>query len=472
MKRYFTYALIFSLLGLPSALLADVDKRLPNSQKQIQLSFAPLVKQTAPTVVNVYTRRTVKSSGRSRLFDDPFFKQFFGDRFGYRAPKERQLNSLGSGVIVDPQGLIVTNHHVIKGADEIKIALSDRREFEATLVLADEDTDLAVLRIDVGNVKLPYLALRNSDTLQVGDLVLAIGNPFNVGQTVTSGIISAIARTSVGVADFQSFIQTDAAINPGNSGGALVSMDGKLAGVNTAIFSKSGGSLGIGFAVPANMVQVVIASAKAGLSFVQRPWLGVATQPVTAEIAASLGMEHPKGALVRAVFENGPADKAGLRVGDLIVAIDNINIDDGGGLKFRLGTKPIGGKVKLTIRRDGERQRIWMDLVRAPEIPARDLILLQGDHPFAGAEVANLSPALAEELDLDGFETGVIVTRIKNKSSAANIRLRVGDKILQVNDHEIISTKKLQQVTDKPAPEWDVTIFRGGRKLSVVLQSE
>jgi len=462
--------LVFVMSGLPPMTsAAKSTKQLPENRQQIQLSFAPLVKQAAPAVVNVYTKQKVKKQVRSPLFDDPFFKQFFGDRFGFRSPKQRQQQSLGSGVIIDPSGLIVTNHHVIQGAEEIKVALSDRREFTAELVLEDEDTDLAVLRIDTAGSTLPHLQLRDSDNVQVGDLVLAIGNPFNVGQTVTSGIVSAVARTSVGVADFQSFIQTDAAINPGNSGGALVSMDGKLVGVNTAIFSKSGGSLGIGFAIPANMVRVVVNSAKSGLSFVQRPWLGVATQPVTAEIASSLGLSRPEGTLVRAIYKDGPADDAGLEVGDLITALDDVSVSNANTLKFRLGTKRIGGRVKFTVLRDGKQKNLYLNLIRAPETPARDLRLLKGEHPFAGAEVANLSPALAEELGIDTFARGVIVTRIRTGSLAAQVRLRPGDIFLTVEDQKIDSAKTLQRVMSQPLEQWRVSIRRGKKNISVVL---
>lgn len=227
---------------------------VPDSRAEIQLSFAPLVKRVAPAVVNIYTRRTVETRA-SPLFSDPFFQQFFGDRFmppGFGGPTQRRVqNSLGSGVLVAADGLVVTNHHVIDGSDQITVVLADRREFEATLLGSDERTDLAILRIDARGEALPYLTLGNSDELEVGDLVLAIGNPFGVGQTVTSGIVSALSRTAIpGAGEYRAFIQTDAAVNPGNSGGALVTMDGALVGINTAIFSRSGGSHGIGFAIP------------------------------------------------------------------------------------------------------------------------------------------------------------------------------------------------------------------------------
>ncbi|MBX6368535.1 MAG: trypsin-like peptidase domain-containing protein, partial [Rhodospirillales bacterium] len=263
--------LLLLVVSIPSF---AADRVLPDSREQIKLSFAPVVKRTAPAVVNVFSRRIVRRSGPPPgLFNDPLFRRFFGDAIPFGLPQERVQNSLGSGVLVARDGLIVTNNHVIDGADEIIVVLADRREFEAQIVRRDERTDLAVLKIDVGNEALPYLELGDSDSLEVGDLVLAIGNPFGVGQTVTSGIVSALARTQVGISDFRFFIQTDAAINPGNSGGALVDLDGKLVGINTAIYSRSGGSIGIGFAIPASMVRAVVAGAATG-GRVVRPWLG------------------------------------------------------------------------------------------------------------------------------------------------------------------------------------------------------
>src|SRR6201992_554153 len=245
------------------------DRRLPSSPAELRLSYAPIVQRVQPAVVNVFATKVVQN--RNPLLDDPIFRRFFG--VPGDQPEQMQ-RSLGSGVMVDPSGLVVTNVHVIEGADQVKVSLSDKREFEAEIVLKDPRSDLAVLRLKDVHEKFPTLDFDNSDQLMVGDVVLAIGNPFGVGQTVTHGIISALARTQVGISDYQFFIQTDAAINPGNSGGALVDMNGKLAGINTAIYSRSGGSQGIGFAIPANMVRVVVASAKSGGKEVKRPWLG------------------------------------------------------------------------------------------------------------------------------------------------------------------------------------------------------
>src|SRR5262252_8534584 len=265
------------------------DVRVPTSPDEIRLSYAPVVKRVAPAVVNVYAARVVENRP---MFDDPISRRFFGG--GGR--HEQVQRSLGSGVIVDPAGLVVTNFHVIENADQVRVSLADKREFEADIVLKDQHSDLAVLRLKDARERFAAIDLGDSDALQVGDVVLAIGNPFGVGQTVTHGIVSAVARTQVGITDYQFFIQTDAAINPGNSGGALVDLVGRLVGINTAIFSRSGGSQGIGFAIPANMVKVVVASAKSGGSIVQRPWLGARLQAVTPEIAEGLGLKRPSGA--------------------------------------------------------------------------------------------------------------------------------------------------------------------------------
>jgi len=469
-------AVVAAAVGLalaPTAQGLAKERRLPESNAEIQLSFAPLVKRVAPAVVNIYTRRIVEQRVGSPLFDDPFFRQFFGNSLGFRFGDRRvrrQQNSLGSGVIVSADGLIVTNHHVIDGADEITVALSDRREFEATLVLDDERTDLAVLRIDTKGHALPALELGDSDDLEVGDLVLAIGNPFNVGQTVTSGIVSAVARTGVGVADFQFFIQTDAAINPGNSGGALVTLDGRLVGINTAIFSKSGGSLGIGFAIPAAMARVVVESAEQGREYVQRPWLGAATQPVTADLAATLDLPRPAGALVREVYPNGPADQAGIRVRDVIVAIDGREVDDPQSLAYRFGSRVTGGQVQIDILREGRRLERRLALVKAPDDPPRKVTEIGGHSPFTGATVANLSPALAEELGLDTLTSGVIVLKVARGSPAHRLQMQPGDMVLRVDGKEISTVDDLDRALTREEGKWQLSLRRGDQTFNLVVR--
>src|SRR3979409_934855 len=296
-------ALLVSMAAMAPAM--SQDRRVPASAAELRLSYAPIVQRVQPAVVNVYAAKVVQN--RNPLLDDPIFRRFFG--VPGQQPEQMQ-RSLGSGVMVDPSGLVGTNNHVIEGADQVKISLSDKREFEAEIVLKDSRTDLAVLRLKDAKEKFPTLDFANSDELLVGAVVLAIGNPFGVGQTVTHGIISALARTQVGITDYQFFIQTDAAINPGNSGGALVDVTGKLAGINTAIFSRSGGSQGIGFAIPANIVRVVVASAKSGGATVRRPWLGARLQAVTPEIAESLDLRRPVGALVASITKSSAAARA------------------------------------------------------------------------------------------------------------------------------------------------------------------
>src|SRR5467141_3798602 len=299
------------------------DRRVPTSPAEVKLSYAPIVQRVQPAVVNVYAAKVVQN--RNPLLDDPIFRRFFG--VPGQQPEQMQ-RSLGSGVLVDTSGLVVTNNHVIEGADQVKVSLADKRELEAEIVLKDARSDLAVLRLKAQGERFPALELADSDALEVGDVVLAIGNPFAVGQTVTHGIVSAVARTQVGITDYQFFIQTDAAINPGNSGGALVDLSGRLVGINTAIFSRSGGSQGIGFAIPANMVRGVIASAQGGSAVVRRPWLGAKLQAVTTEIAEGLSLKRPVGALVNTISPRSPAARSGLRTGDLIVAVDGQSVED------------------------------------------------------------------------------------------------------------------------------------------------
>ena len=299
----FAFAAMLALLC--ASAVADTAPRVA-PQSGARLSLAPVVKKVAPAVVNVYASR-VDTMPRNPLFDDPIFRRFFG---GGGGEDQRVQKALGSGVIVDPSGLVVTNHHVIEGMTDVKVALADKREFEAEIVLRDPRTDLAVLRIK-GGENFPVLELGDSDALEVGDFVIAIGDPFGVGQTVTQGIVSALARTQIGINDYGFFIQTDAAINPGNSGGALVDLDGKLVGINSAIYSRSGGSMGIGFAIPVNMVKSVVAAARHGGTTVRRPWLGATLQNVSKDIADNLGLERPTGALVVEVVERGSGGRGG-----------------------------------------------------------------------------------------------------------------------------------------------------------------
>jgi Do/DeqQ family serine protease len=438
----------------------------PPSREAVRQSFAPIVKEVAPAVVNVFSRRVVQT--QSPLFNDPFFQRFFGEGSPFAKGREQVQNSLGSGVIVDPDGLIVTNDHVISQAEEIRVVLSDRREFEATVVLADEHTDLAVLRIDPHGTKLPTLALGDSDALEVGDLVLAIGNPFGVGQTVTSGIVSALAR-AVGAADFRSFIQTDAAINPGNSGGALVDLDGKLVGINTAIFSRSGGSMGLGFATPSAMVRVVLEAARHGGKMV-RPWFGASGQQVTSDLADELKLDHPVGVIIKEVTPDSPAASAGLKPGDVVLAIDGHEVDDPDMLRFRVGTLPLGQPAQLAYWRAGAGQATSITVAALPDVPARDLKALEGRTPFAGATVGNLNPAFDDELDLEPTLRGVVISGVAPSSPAQRLGFEPGDIIASLNNHPVESVPDLEQALDNSGSPWTVAVRRKGRLLTVTVR--
>jgi len=438
-------------------------RRAPASHAEVRLSYAPIVKRVAPAVVTISAARVVADA--NPLFNDPFFRRFFGPDFGL--PQQRQQRALGSGVIVDPSGLIITNNHVIKGANEIKVSLADKRELEAELVLKDSRTDLAVLKIRNGRERFPAVELGNSDDLEVGDIVLALGNPFGVGQTVTHGIVSAVARTQVGISDYQFFIQTDAAINPGNSGGPLIDMSGKLVGINTAIFSRSGGSMGIGFAIPVNMVKVVVASARGGGDAVKRPWFGAKLQAVTPEIAESLGLKRPAGALVSRIVKESPAAEAGLRVGDLIAGIDGQAIDDPSAFNYRFVTKPLGGTARVDVLRNGREAALSVPLRTAPKIP-RDERLIQTRSPFAGARVANISPAVADEMGLDLTAGGILVTEVMPGSPAQNYGFQPGDLIVSVNNEALRKTRDLDRLARAGSRLWRVTIVRGGQRISAV----
>jgi len=439
------------------------ERRVPASAAELRLSYAPIVQRVQPAVVNVYAAKMVQN--RNPLLDDPIFRRFFG--VPGQQPEQMQ-RSLGSGVMVDPSGLVVTNVHVIEGADQVKVSLSDKREFEAEIVLKDSRSDLAVLRLKDSHEKFPTLDFANSDELMVGDVVLAMGNPFGVGQTVTHGIISALARTQVGITDYQFFIQTDAAINPGNSGGALVDMTGRLAGINTAIYSRSGGSQGIGFAIPANMVRVVVASAKSGGKAVKRPWLGARLQAVTPEIAESLGLRLPSGALVASVVPNSPAARAGLKSSDLIVAVDGQTIEDPNAFDYRFATHALGGTSQIDVQRGGKPVKVTIPLETAPDT-GRNEIVLTSRSPFQGAKVANISPAVADELHLDTDTEGVVVTDLGDDTTAANVGFQKGDVILAVNNQKIAKTSDLEKATRESARLWRITLMRGGQQINVTL---
>jgi Do/DeqQ family serine protease len=449
--------LVLSVLPAPSL----AQKSPPRSRGELQQSFAPIVKRAAPAVVNVYVRRKVREAA-SPFENDPFFREFFGRRFGL--PTERMQSSLGSGVIVSPDGVIVTNNHVIKGSGqaEIRIALADKREFDARVLLQDPRTDLAVLKIDGATGRFEHLEFDDSEALEVGDIVLAIGNPFGVGQTVTQGIVSALGRSDIGQSEGQVYIQTDAAINPGNSGGALVDMDGRLIGINTAIYSQTGASHGIGFAIPSNLVKLVVASAVSGKQLA-RPWLGAKLEPVTREVAAALGLDRSAGALVERLYRQSPAEAAGLQAGDVILAVDGKPVSDPRSLTYQLTTKGVGSEARLEVVRQGRRFTANVALRQAPGRGLEDARQLTGNHPFGGATVLELTPALADELGLTGADQGVIIVEVRGGTAAAALQLRPGDVILKVGGREMRSLVELEAALAKPQRRWTLEVRRGAQ---------
>lgn len=449
-----------------------LERLVPDSQAQVLLSFAPVVKRASPAVVNIYTTRRVVQRSGSQLFDDPFFRRFFGEGFGAPfgdLPRERVENSLGSGVIVDPSGVIVTNRHVILGGGDITVALPDRREFKGHVLLTDPDSDLAVLEIETEGEPLPSLELAESHALEVGDLVLAIGNPFGLRQSVTFGIVSAMGRTGISGLGTHSFIQTDAAINPGNSGGALVGLDGRLIGINTLIFSEGGGSDGIGFAIPADLVRAVVADAMEG-SGIRRPWLGASGQAVTSDIARSLDLPRPVGVLINGVHPSGSAADAGIRLGDIIVGVDGRTVEDPQALRFHIATRHPGEEIDIEVNRDGRLERMKIRLDQAPEIPPRDLTRLSGRHPLQGAEVGNLSPALALEMGLDPFADGVVITQIGADSTARHYRLQRGDLVVSVNEDSVRLVGDLVRAMEQAGGEWRLRLRRGDRYFNIAVR--
>jgi Do/DeqQ family serine protease len=441
-------------------LAEPANRVVPNSALGMKQSFAPVVRRAAPAVVNISSKRLV------RPHVDPFWQAILG------VPRSRVEGSLGSGVIVRPDGVIVTNNHVVENGQEITVALADRREFPAHVLLADARTDLAILKIDLPpGEKLPTLPIDDHADNQVGDLVLAIGDPFGVGQTVTNGIISALNRTADPNGDAGAYIQTDAAINPGNSGGALVSMDGSLIGVNSFILSQSGTSSGVGFAIPAAVVRRVVETAVGGGHAVVRPWLGARLQSVTPELARTMGLSRPVGALVADVWPGGAAARAGLKQGDVVTAVDGGQVVDAAALNYAIATHRPGDTVRVSVRRGGTEQTLTVRAEAAPATPARDERVIAGRNPFSGATVVNISPAVAEEVGLDPFgKNGVLVLKTSN-GAAQQLGVQPGDIIRAVNGRSIRSVTDLTSAVVSPAPVWQFTIERNGQQLTATVRA-
>jgi len=447
MIRQIALTILVAALGSPSA----ADTQVPGSRAEISLSFAPVVRAAAPAVVNIYTRKTVERR-LDPFSGDPAFERFFGEFFGRGLPQRRTQTSLGSGVILDAEGIVVSNHHVVAGADEITVVLADRREFAGEVILADREADLAVIQLR-GASGLPVLEMRPADSLEVGDLVLAIGNPFGVGQTVTSGIVSGLARAGAARGEGGYFIQTDAAINPGNSGGALVDMSGRLVGVPTSILSRSGGSIGIGFAVPADLVGRVVAEARAGSDRLVRPWLGLDGQTVGGELAEALGLDRPRGVLIEEIHPMSPLAEAGLERGDVILAIDGAAIDSPAALEFRAAALGVGREARLGYLRGADERAVAISLSPAPDEPARRRSLIERG-ALAGLSVETINPAVIAERDLPISARGVLVTGVRGPARRSG--LRPGDILLSA-DGEAVTLERLDAV---------------GRGLRVVLEVE
>jgi Do/DeqQ family serine protease len=445
------------VVGLALAAPQAGAQAVPDNRAEISLSFAPVVRQAAPAVVSIYARRTVDMRSNP-FFDDPLFGQLFGD-FGRAAP--RVQNALGSGVILTADGIVVSNDHVVGGADDIRVVLSDRREFAADVILSDRESDLAVLRIR-GAQGLPVLPLADSDQAQVGDLVLAIGNPFGVGQTVSSGIVSALARSGIAVGSGRGyFIQTDAAINPGNSGGALVDLGGRLVGINSAILTRSGGSNGIGFAIPSNLVAQVVAQAQAGQTRFRRPWLGVSGQAVDAGLAEAFEMGLPQGVVITDLHPQSPLLAAGLRPGDAILAVEGEPVNSPPEMMFRLSAMGLGGAARLDVLTRAGAGQVTVALDPPPEIPPRARMDLRSGG-LRGLVAETVNPAVAEEWDLAPGLTGAVVVEAQDIAWRAG--LRPGDVVLAVNRMAVRDTADLDRALRDTSRFWEVELVRQGQR--------
>ncbi len=439
---------------------------VPRDPAQIRLSFAPIARMTAPAVVSIYATTQAQ---RSPFADDPFFSQFFRD-FDL-VPRAR--NALGSGVIVEG-GLVVTNFHVVRGATDIRVVLADRREFSAEAVLADQAADLAVIRLEGAEAQdIPAIRLGDSDALEVGDLVLAIGNPFGVGQTVSSGIVSGLARTGSGGSALSTdnyFIQTDAPINPGNSGGALVNMAGELIGINTLIVTRSGGSVGLGFAIPSNLVAQVVAQARAGNSRFERPWSGIEVQQVDADLAEALGLERPRGVLIRALAPESPFAAAGLRAGDVLVALGGQPVNAAAELAFRLATHPMGSQVEARYLRRGRERSVPVEMIPEPAPSGTGdnldaLVQITAPGPFQNRVLAPLTRSLARRLGLDPRLGGVVV--VDGPARTSRTGLRVGDLVLAIDGQPVSDPREVARIARSHSGWWRIDLIRDNRRITL-----
>ena len=454
--RLFLPVLISLALVLPAA--AEV--KVPQSQAEISLSFAPLVKEAAPAVVNIFANRVVQQS-ESPFRGNPLFEDMFR---GFGMSRPRVQNSLGSGVILSQDGIVVSNYHVVGMATEIRVVLTDRREFEAEILLADRDSDLAILKINA-DTPLPHLNLRDSDEVEVGELALAIGNPFGIGQTVTSGIVSGLARSGTATGSARGyFLQTDAAINPGNSGGALIDLNGQLIGINTSILTRSGGSNGVGFAIPANLVARFVEQARDGnVSFTQA-WAGIFGQAVDFSLAEGFGLSVPEGVVISSMHPASPFATAGLTLGDIVLSVDGQPVNTPAEMLFRMSVRPVGDDITVEYLSGGEIKTAEVALIEAPDTPDRDArVVTQGT--LAGLSVANINPAVQSELKLPtAVSEGVVVTDVAGPLS--RIGLRVGDVLSEINGQAINATSDVEAASEEQTRRWQIDGVRGGQRFS------
>jgi len=450
LSRFFVVlSFIFLVSGAGNIAHAAGKAISPESKKflgSLSNALAEVAEAVRPAVVNISTTTTIPAEANpfGDMFNDPFFRRFFGDQFSPPGLNRKQKTSaLGSGVIVSDTGYILTSSHVVKGADDIKVVLYDKREFNGKIVGADPKTDLAVVKIDAKD--LPTVAMGSSSTLKAGDVVLAIGNPFGLNQTITMGIVSAVGRSNLGLADFVDFIQTDAAINPGNSGGALVNTNGELIGINTAIFSTSGGYMGIGFAVPSDMATSIMNSIiKSGK--VIRGWLGVSTQPLTPELAQTFKIKDQKGALVSGIIANSPADKAGLKRGDLIIGLDGKPVADPVSLRNMVASLSPGTKIELKIIRETAELSLSVTLAELNE--KSPVKRTEYKNSLKGVTIQELTASLREKLSIPENLNGVVVTDISPDSPVMGV-LQVNDVIQEVNRQNIQSAQDYDQAVTK-----------------------
>nr|WP_081894651.1 trypsin-like peptidase domain-containing protein [Ruegeria halocynthiae] len=454
--------ILCSLLLATHAVSANAETKVPTSQAEISLGFAPVVKQASPAVVNIYAK-IVRQGRANPFFSDPFFQDFFGR--GFAEPRPRVQNSLGSGVILSDDGYVVSNYHVVGTATEIRVVTTDRREYSAQVVLGDKESDIAILRLQEAK-DLPFLQMRDSDHVEVGELTLAIGNPFGVGQTVSSGIISGLARTGTATGNARGyFIQTDAAINPGNSGGALIDVNGDLIGINTSILTRSGGSNGIGFAIPANLVAEFLRQAQEGNNSFVSPWAGMAGQHMSADIAESLGLVIPMGVVISDLHPLSPLAEAGLGVGDVITHVDGDEVNSPAEMKFRMSVAGVGGTSILTRLRGEDSADIKVALVKAPDTPAAEETTLDDQTVMPGLTVLRINPAVIVRMGLVLSQSGVVVVDAGPYGGRSG--LRVGDVVNSINGEQIKHPQDVVDALTDPGRRVNLDILRGGRSVSL-----